>query len=259
MGCKVVLPRLPQRIISLVPSQTELLFDLGLDAQIAGITRFCIHPEGRVAQVAKIGGTKKFDIEKIHALKPDLIIGNKEENYEEGINGLKKIFPVWMSDIYTLDSAYDMMDKVGQITNKEETAHSIINEIKSNFIDLSIIPSPLSNPTCAYLIWRKPYIVAASGTFIDHMLGRLGVRNIFSDLSRYPIVTAEQIAAHKPDFIFLSSEPYSFSERHIPEFQRVSPKSNVIIVDGELFSWYGSRLKHTAKYFKELRQEIRLA
>jgi len=256
MGQEIPLPLHPKRIISLVPSQTELLFDLGLDDEIIGVTRFCIHPADKTSSKVRIGGTKNFDIDMIKELKPDLIIGNKEENYEEGISELKKFFPVLMSDIYTLDDAYQMMTAIGKITNKQKEADLLVKEIQSSFIDLSPATSQPSPRSCAYFIWRKPYMVAASGTFIDHMLGVFSVRNAFADLTRYPELTAEQIAAAKLDFIFLSSEPYAFNDKHIEEFKNISPKSKVIIVDGELFSWYGSRLRHTAAYFKDLRQSI---
>jgi len=256
MGQTVLLPQHPKRIISLVPSQTELLFDLGLDDEIAGLTRFCIHPADKVSGKTRIGGTKDFNFERIKELKPDLIIGNKEENYQEGINELKKDFPVWMSDIYTLDDAYQMMNSVGEITNKQEEAQLLIKQIKTSFSTLPPVTRHLPPLTCAYFIWRKPYMVAASGTFLDHMLGVFGVRNAFADLSRYPAVTAEQIAKAKPDLIFLSSEPYSFTEKHIDEFKGISSASKIMIVDGELFSWYGSRLRYTADYFEDLRRVI---
>jgi ABC-type Fe3+-hydroxamate transport system substrate-binding protein len=256
MGIGLTVPASPRRIISLVPSQTELLFDLGLDDEIAGVTRFCIHPVEKVAQKEKRGGTKKFDIEKIKSLSPDLIIGNKEENYEEGIAELKKHFPVWMSEIYTLDDAYEMMKAVGNITTKPEEADRIISGIQSGFKKLTPATSHQPLLSCAYFIWRKPYMVAASGTFIDDMLSVFGVRNAFADMSRYPEQTAEQIAARKPDLIFLSSEPYSFREKHISEFKQMCPDAKVMIVDGELFSWYGSRLRHTTAYFERLRQVL---
>lgn len=254
MGKRVAVPLRPQRIVSLVPSQTELLFDLGLENEIIGVTRFCIHPVEKITHKTKVGGTKNFQIEKIKSLNPDLIIGNKEENYQEGIAELKQNFPVWMSDIYTLDDAYTMMNAIGGITNKQTEAQSIVSQIQSDFKELSIINHQLSIRSCAYFIWRKPYMVAASSTFIDHMLGIFGVRNVFAGRSRYPEVSSEQIAAQKPDLIFLSSEPYPFSERHIDEFKHICPDARVIIVDGELFSWYGSRLKHTAAYFEQLRK-----
>ena len=256
MGSEVMLPSNPQRIISLVPSQTELLFSLGLEDRIVGLTRFCIHPGDNVAGKARIGGTKDFDMDKIKALNPDLIIGNKEENYEEGINELKKHFPVWMSDIYTLEDAYQMMIHIGDITNKEDEALALIKEIKSGFEKLPTTNDQLPIKACAYFIWRKPYMVAATGTFINHMLGILGVKNVFADQGRYPAVTAQDIALRKPDIIFLSSEPYSFTDRHKPEFRDICPDARVMIVDGELFSWYGSRLRYTAEYLGGVRRQI---
>ena len=233
------------------------MFDLGLDSEIVGLTRFCIHPSDKVRAKERIGGTKDFDIEKIIALKPDLIIGNKEENYEQGITEVQKNFPVWMSDIATLEDAYEMMRQVGHITNRTSQAEALLSGIKNGFNDLvSSNQHPVTS--CAYFIWRKPYMIAAKGTFIDHMLGVLGLRNAFSDLDRYPEVTADQIASATPDLIFLSSEPYSFSEKHIAEFQQICPDAKIHIVDGEMFSWYGSRLKYAPAYLKQLRTAISL-
>jgi ABC-type Fe3+-hydroxamate transport system substrate-binding protein len=254
MGERVEVPKSPMRIISLVPSQTELLCDLGLNDRIVGVTRFCIHPGNKVGEKPRIGGTKDFDIDKIKSLKPDLVIGNMEENYEEGIVELKKHFPVWMSDIYTLDDAYEMMNAIGGITNKQEEAKALVSEISAGFDRLSTIS--LSIRSCAYFIWRKPYMVATNGTFLDHMLSKLGVKNVFGDMDRYPQVSAEDIAGRKPDLIFLSSEPYSFTDRHKAEFRNIYPEARVIIVNGELFSWYGSRLRYTAAYFESLREQI---
>lgn len=244
----------PKRIVSLVPSQTELLFDLGLDEEIVGITRFCIHPKDRVSNKEKIGGTKRFDMDKIKSLQPDLIIANKEENYEEGITELQKHFPVWLSDIYNLDDAYAMMKELGRICNREKEAIELISEIKDSFKALSFREEGLGE--VAYFIWRKPYMVAAKNTFIDSILKTFGVKNVFEDLERYPEINPELLAVRKPDLVFLSSEPYSFSEKHFDEFRVLYPAANVVLVDGEMFSWYGSRLKYAAKYFEELRKEL---
>jgi ABC-type Fe3+-hydroxamate transport system substrate-binding protein len=263
MGQEVAVPDSPQRIISLVPSQTELLFELGLDEQIVGLTRFCIHPGNKTHAKERIGGTKDFDLEKIKALNPDLIIGNKEENYEEGITELKKLYPVWMSDITTLEDSYDMMSSIGDMTGRQTAAKNLVGEIKNGFSQIISLPdrqagqqSTFTNNSCAYFIWRKPYMVAAKGTFIDQMLGILGVRNVFDDKDRYPEVTAADIAARKPDWIFLSSEPYSFTDKHKAEFRAICPNARILIVNGELFSWYGSRLKYTPEYFKQLRDSM---
>lgn len=254
-GEQVEIPFPPQRIISLVPSQTELLFDLGLEEKIAGVTRFCVHPAAKVEVKEKIGGTKRFNLEKIHELKPDLLIGNKEENYKEGIDELRKYYPVWMSEIYTLPGAFAMMREVATITGAREKGGEIATAIEAEFEKWQPVTQ---NHTVAYFIWRKPYMVVAANTFIDYMLGVFGMKNIFSHLQRYPEIQPEALTGLKPDFIFLSSEPYRFTEKHFYEFQSWAPGSKVMLVDGEMFSWYGSRLRLAPGYFQQLRKQLQI-
>jgi len=246
------LQKIPQRIISLVPSQTEFLIDLGLQAQVVGITKFCIHPKDFWKKTTKIGGTKQFNFDKIRDVAPDLIIGNKEENYEEGIRNLQKDYAVWCSDIVTLQDAYQMMKNLGAITDKDKIAGQIIDEIKANFAGLRQVANTAK---VLYFIWQSPYMVAGQGTFINEMLQVAGFLNVVQG-SRYPVLSAEEIQALAPDYIFLSSEPYPFADKHIAAFKALCPQANVMVVDGELFSWYGSRLRHSAAYFKELQQKI---
>jgi len=254
MGREIQFEFPPLRIISLVPSQTELLFDLGLQERVVGATKFCIYPPNARYTASVIGGTKNFDFAKIKAAQPDLIIGNKEENYQEGITQLAQHFPVWLSDITSLPEALDMIRRVGDLTGTTQLAEPLAAGIKQSFDKLRLeATAPLA--TAAYFIWRKPYMVAASGTFIDDMLRRAGFRNAFAGLGRYPEVTAEQLAGIAPKHIFLSSEPYPFGEKHVAEFQAICPAAKVQVVDGELFSWYGSRLRLSATYFQELRRE----
>lgn len=249
MGRRVAVPFPPQRIVSLVPSQTELLFELGLGERVVGVTKFCVHPAQARTTATVVGGTKNFDFEKISVLKPDLILGNKEENYQAGIEQLAANYPVWLSDITTLPEALDMIRRVGFITGRKERADALATEIASSFEALDV---PAAAVSAAYFIWRKPYMVAAAGTFIDELLQRAGFRNVFGSLGRYPEVTPEQLAAAAPQQILLSSEPYPFSEKHVAEFQAICPEAEIRIVDGELFSWYGSRLRHSAAYLKSL-------
>jgi ABC-type Fe3+-hydroxamate transport system substrate-binding protein len=249
MGREVILPNVPQRIISLVPSQTELLFDLGLENKVIGITKFCIHPKEKIKAISKIGGTKNFDFEAIEALKPDLIIGNKEENYQEGITQLANKYPVWMSDIYTLENSLNMIQELGKILDVQRKADEITDNIKISFQDLPLVQG---FPTVAYFIWRKPWMIATTNTFIEHILQRIGFQNVFRDLERYPEITLEQLQEKNPQYIFLSSEPYPFKEKHIAELQSIVPDSRILLVDGEMFSWYGSRLLKSVAYFKEL-------
>ena len=254
MGREVSINFPPTRIISLVPSQTELLHDLGLSDEVIGITKFCVHPENWFRSKARIGGTKKLDLEKIRSLNPDLIIANKEENTQEEIEILSNEFPVWISDIQSLHDAIEMIQEVGQITNRAERAASISSEIQRSFSNI--------NPTypakkVLYLIWKSPYMAAGRNTFINEMLEKCGFQNAVNEpSSRYPEISVEQISALNPELIFLSSEPFPFKGKHTEEIIAAFPNSKVLEVDGEYFSWYGSRLKDAAKYFESIIDSI---
>ncbi|KAA9327322.1 ABC transporter substrate-binding protein [Adhaeribacter soli] len=249
----IFLPEKPRRIVSLVPSQTELLFDLGLEEEVVGITKFCIHPAEKVKTKTKIGGTKNFNFEAIDALQPDLIIGNKEENYQEGIEKLAQKYPVWMSDIFTLEDALDMIRKVGELTGMAQNALEIVGKIAARFASLL---KPESELTAAYFIWKNPYMVVGNNTFIDDMLQRCGFRNVFENETRYPEISIEMLQKSKPEVILLSSEPYPFKEKHLQEFQEMLPEAKIMIADGEMFSWYGSRLLQAPAYLQKLLSEI---
>lgn len=254
LGYEVVLQNYPNRIVSLVPSQTELLFDLGLNNEVVGITRFCIHPSDWRSEKTIIGGTKDFDFETIIKLHPDLIIGNKEENYQKGIEILKQQFPVWLSDIISFEDALKTILNIGEICDRTEKAKSIIQEIerqKNGFQD-----SVFKGKSVAYFIWKNPYMVAAKNTFIDAMLQSIGIDNVFKNYVRYPEFSIADLKMFQPDVVFLSSEPYSFKQKHIAEFAEIFPNSKIMLVDGEMFSWYGSRLRLAFKYFKTLEQHF---
>ena len=238
----------PKRIISLVPSQTELLADLGLDQEVVGITKFCVHPEKWKTQKEIIGGTKNFWFDTVDKLQPDLIIGNKEENYKEGIQQLRKKNPVWMSDIVTYEDSLSMIRSVGVITDKLKEAEIIIEKIQNSFSELKNV----SHQTALYLIWMKPWMAAGNHTFIHTLLEKMGLENILKD-ERYPILKDDEIKKLSPDIIFLSSEPYPFNQKHIEEIKRLSPSAKIVLVDGEMFSWYGSRLIHAPAYFNSLK------
>lgn len=248
------LPQAPQRIISLVPSQTELLYHLGLGERVVGITKFCIHPEEWYRQKTRVGGTKQVYFDKIAALQPDLIIGNKEENSQGDIEQLQQDYPVWMSDIYTLEEAYAMMEQLGEMLAVKEKAAALVTQIRQSMAALSL---PSTQPKkVAYFIWRKPWMVAASHTFIDHLLEKAGWENVFAQQTRYPIIELEDLKQANPEVILLSSEPYPFKEKHQAELATICPHAQIELVDGELFSWYGSRLLHTANYIKNLQQKL---
>lgn len=251
MGRRVAAPPSPRRIVSLVPSQTELLFALGLGPQVVGRTRYCIHPADGVASVACVGGTKNIDRAHIDRLAPDLIIGNKEENDQAAIEALAEAYPVWLSDIADLDGALAMIRAVGDLTGRSAPAAALADAIAAAFDRL-----PRLTPTrrAAYLIWQRPTMVAGAGTFVDDLLARCGLENAFAtpDRGRYPEVTAAELAAADLDLVLLSSEPFPFTERHRTAMRSLVPGPTVVLVDGEMFSWYGSRLLAAARYLADL-------
>lgn len=250
MGRSVKLPANPQRIISLVPSQTELLHDLGLGDRVVGITKFCIRPEKWFRTKPRVGGTKQVDLAKVRALKPDLIIGNKEENAQADIESLAQEFPVWMSDVEDLGGALAMIRMIGEITGTAIAATRIVEGIHGAFGGLRPLPHPVK---AAYFIWRKPWMLAGAPTFIRDMLHRCGFAPCPpADLGRYPECNDDQLRAWRPEVVLLSSEPYPFGEKHVPEVQKILPGARIMLVDGELFSWYGSRLLHAPRYFQAL-------
>jgi ABC-type Fe3+-hydroxamate transport system substrate-binding protein len=240
------------KIISIVPSQTEFLYDLGLEEEVVGITKFCIYPEHWFRSKTRIGGTKQLKIDVITELNPDLIIGNKEENERSQIEELQEKFPVWLSDIVTFEDALNMMRTIGKLVNREVKANQIVQQIidkKKNF-DLKFTSN--KRLKVAYFIWRKPYMVAANDTYINEMLRTFGAENIFESKVRYPEIELQDLKKYDVDAIFLSSEPYPYKKKHLAEFQAACPNAKVVLVDGEAFSWYGSRMLKAVDYFEVL-------
>ena len=256
MGREVCVPDAPSRILSLVPSQTELLCDLGLADHLVGVTKFCIHPTGIRKKAGIVGGTKQIRWERLSAMSPDLVIANKEENEKEMIERLAEDYPVWMSDVRTLDQALDMIRGIGLVTNKGTEADAMSDTILKAFEPCFPVEEG-HKPRVLYLIWRDPWMGVASNTFIHDMIGRAGYRNALEHLERYPILTDVAIMDLDPDFVFLSSEPYPFGEKHLEECSRLVPDAGIQLVDGEMFSWYGSRLLLAPAYFARLQSDLR--
>lgn len=235
-----------RRIVSLVPSQTEFLHSLGLDEEVIGITKFCVHPKEWHKSKSRIGGTKNVDVTKVRALRPDIIIGNKEENCKENIDDLRSICPIWMSDITTLDDAYEMMLSIGEITSKVEKSKEIVFEIQENFRS---IHKSTNTKKVLYFIWKKPWIAVGKNTFINHLLEQCGFINGV-ETNRYPQLSEENFPT--VDYVFLSSEPFPFKNSDLRELKNLLPHTKILIVDGEYFSWYGSKLIDAPKYFEKL-------
>lgn len=249
LGNVVDIPAFPQRIISLVPSQTELLFHLDLGARVSGITKFCVHPESWFRTKTRIGGTKTVKTDLIAQIQPDLVLANKEENKKDQVEALQKLYPVWISHVHDLNSALDMISGVGEITGTSEKASEIISRVRAGFATPETLNPKLKT---AYLIWRNPYMTIGSDTFIHDMLNRCGLENIFGDQTRYPETTIEELRKKNCELLLLPSEPYPFKENHVAELQQELPNTKILLCDGEMFSWYGSRLLESPTYFKQL-------
>jgi ABC-type Fe3+-hydroxamate transport system substrate-binding protein len=244
LGRRVELVNSPQRIVSLVPSQTELLSYLGQENTVVGITKFCIHPSEWFHTKQRIGGTKNLKIQEIIDLQPDLIIGNKEENTESDILALAEYCPVWMSDINSVEEALQMIREVGKLTNSTPKSEELITKVEGGFQQISLLGK---NRKVLYAIWDEPTMVVGKKTYIHSVLTQLGFQNVV-DKNRYP--SFSELENIHPEIVLLSSEPFPFGDIHCKKYQELFPNAEVHLVDGEMFSWYGSRMLEALTYFE---------
>ena len=247
----------PKRIVSLVPSQTELLYELGLEEQIVGITKFCVHPFHFKSTKKIVGGTKQVNFDKIAALHPDVIICNKEENTLEMVEELRKICPVWVTDIRTIADNFQMIIDFGLLFNCRTEAQKWYDKLRFALMDFQTFVKEKPIQKAAYFIWKNPYMVAGSDNYINEILKMNHFQNIYENLGRYPEVEIKKIRLEgDPDIVFLSSEPYPFKEEDAFEIGRFTHHAKTVFVDGEMFSWYGSRLLKAFAYFKTLHSKL---
>jgi ABC-type Fe3+-hydroxamate transport system substrate-binding protein len=252
IGRKVEINFPPKRIVSIVPSQTELLFDLGLRAEVVGITKFCVHPEEWFRTKRRVGGTKQLNFDIIKQLQPDLIIANKEENEHSQIEELASHFPVWVSDIKTVSDALTVINGIGEIVDRKKEAGDLAADIHNAFSNLRLSSPPRR---VAYFIWYRPWMSVGGDTFISDIIHSIGWTNVLKDRLRYPEITLEELKDYSPDLILLSSEPFPFKEKHIQEVKETLPGVEVKLVDGEMFSWYGSRMIKAVPYLRQILTE----
>lgn len=247
---QVVIKKTPKRIVSLVPSQTELLYDLGLEDAIVGITKFCVHPNTLLKTKTIVGGTKQIHIEKIKQLKPDIILCNKEENTQEIVRQCQEICTVHVSDIVSISDCIVMIKQYGEMFDAQNIAKKIAEEIAEKLLDFKKFVANKPKLKVAYFIWKNPWMVAANNTFINHLLQLNNFENEYGNYNRYPEISLQE--NKNLELVFLSSEPFPFKRKHISEISAYYPNAKIQIVDGEMFSWYGSRLVQSFQYFKML-------
>ena len=247
----------PFRIVSLVPSQTELLYDLGLENNIVGLTKFCIHPHHLKKSKTIVGGTKDCNFEKIKTLNPTHILCNKEENTKEIVEMCIQITSTHVAEIFSIQDTTSLIETYGNLFDKEAEALKMIQEINFKLKDFELFMKDKSFRKVAYFIWRNPWMAAGNNTYIDHILMLNKFENIYKSKERYPEVIIEKIRLDgDPELVLLSSEPYPFKEKHITELSKYTKQASTILVDGELFSWHGSRLLKAFDYFKSLHNSI---
>jgi ABC-type Fe3+-hydroxamate transport system substrate-binding protein len=234
------------RVVSCVPSLSELVEDLA-PGRLCGRTRYCIAPDS-IRKIAKIGGTKDLDTEGIIALNPDLVLSVKEENERDQILKIRGAgIRTEVFDIRTLDDAITMVRECGKLLDNQSRAEEISAGMESIRLLKEI------RGTVLYFIWQNPWMCAGKDTFIGSLLDSCGFVNLAPEGDRYPVLhDISEIEKLNPDYIFLSSEPFPFREKHRLDFANNFPDSEVKLVDGSIFSWYGVRTTQLPGYLKEL-------
>jgi len=241
-----------KRIISLVPSITETLFYLGLKNNVVGVTDWCKYPEKEIAEITKVGGVKTFNKDLIYNLKPDLIIAVKEENNKEEIEAIAQDFNVFVATVESFDDSLKLINDIGLLTKTSLKANELSKQIESDFNNIY----NFNGRTCAYFVWNKPKMLVGGNTFINSFLHKCNLDNVFKNINSYPIVDDEEIKECKPEIIFLCSEPFEFKDKHRLEYQMLFPESKVVLIDAEIFTWYGSRLLKARSYMNKISQTL---
>lgn len=254
LGRRIEVADSPLRIVSLCPSLTETLFALGLAERVVGRTCYCVRPADAVAKVPVVGGTKSLSVDAIAALAPDLIIAEKEENDRAQVEALMERHTVFVVEVNDFDEALRAVRDVGEVTGAREAAAALVKRINLAFEDLLRLQPPVD---AAYLVWGDPPMAAGGGTYINSLLQRCGLRNVCAGLEgRYPQVSREQIAALAPRAVLLSSEPFPFTEAHVAQWSGAISDSAILLVDGEMFAWYGARMIEAGPYLGALSRRL---
>ncbi len=233
------------RIVSLCPSLTELVFELGRGADLVGITRFCVHPAEGVGAVEKVGGTKTPRLDRILALSPDLVLLNEEENRLEDARALEAAgLRCHASLPKDCDGTAAMVRSIGAALDRSSEAEAIAREIETRAARVRTAAQGRPVVPWAYLIWRAPLMTVNADTFADALLRQAGGRNVFGDRPiRYPEIAAADLSQADPRIVLLGTEPYPFKDEHADELAAATglPRERFRIADGEYLSWHGSR------------------
>lgn len=252
----------PPRIVSLVPSLTELLVALGLAPYLVGRTGFCIHPADAVRAVPKIGGTKDVNMAKLRRLAPTHVLVNVDENRLDTVDAIREFVPhVLVTHPMAPEDNIELLQQMvnafaDALPGVRESAARLESELNISLAGCAARPWP--EQRVLYLIWREPWMTVARDTYISRMLQQVGwcswpaVEGGSTGAARYPVLQGDEPWLAQIDQILLSSEPYRFTQQHLPLAQALCPQARVRLVDGELLSWYGPRAARGLDYLRGL-------
>jgi ABC-type Fe3+-hydroxamate transport system substrate-binding protein len=253
-GVALALPAPPRRIVSLIPSTTETLCELGLADALVGVTVYCSEPRDVVRDKTKVGGEKDPDLAAIRALAPDLVIANVEENVREHVDTLREWgIPVWVTYPRTVAEGLAMIRDLGELTGTQQRARAILAELQPLYERVSAHSASRTPVTVFYAIWRNPYMTVNGDTYISDLLRVCGGRNVFADRAeRYPAVTLDEVASRRPEVIVLPDEPFRFRRVHLDDFAGYPEvpavrDGRILLEDGKPFSWHGPRVARALK------------
>ncbi|MBV8124113.1 MAG: ABC transporter substrate-binding protein [Burkholderiaceae bacterium] len=256
----------PMRILSLVPSISELLVALGLAPRMVGRTGFCIHPAEVMVRLPKVGGTKDVNLDKVRRLAPTHLIVNMDENRKETVDALRDFIPHVLvthpnAPEDNLQLLAQLTDAFGHCPGVRDKAGVLAQDLQAALGELRSLSWP--GQRVLYLIWREPWMTVARDTYIARMLAEVGwqtwpaVAGGEVGAARYPALDGTESWLGDVQRVLLSSEPYAFDEHHIEEAQALCPGAKVQCVDGELLSWYGPRAAQGLRYLRELALDLR--
>jgi len=243
------------RIVSLVPSLTEALFALGLGARVVGVTDWCVHPAQRVAALPKVGGTKTPSVAKILALRPELVVANREENPRRAVEQLRAAgVAVWVTYPRSVRDGVTLLRELSGLGASAAAIDSVVVPCE-RALEQSV-PEARVRVFCP--IWKKPWMAVGGDTYASDLLHACGGHNVFAERGdrRYPIVETSDIIAAAPDVVLLPDEPYEFGPRDVAELARLdipaAVSGRIHPIDGTLVSWYGPRIAHAVATIRAL-------
>ena len=248
------------RIVSLVPSITELVCDLGLAARLVGRTGFCVHPRELVRRIPKVGGTKDLDLDKLRALRATHVILNVDENQEEDARAIAGFVPevIVTHPLAPLDNLA-LYRLIGGIFGREDQAEALCSEFEAAYAALQSEARRFQPDRVLYLIWKNPWMTVSRDTYVSRMLALVKWETVPAQCStRYPVIQLDIGVLDGADPVLLSSEPYPFREEHVAEL-RADPflaRKRIALIDGAMTAWYGSRAIEGLRYLRRFRERL---